>query len=209
MVAVFHGLTLGEYNMANDDYGMSNLIGLDLSTSHVGYCSMDRDGSVLELNCIDLKPSLDIWQKLELVTKELTAVCKKHRVNKIYVEESLKMFMGQRSSANVILLLSNFNILVRYSLSQNLDIRPQDIELINVITARKLAGLKIDKSLKNTKQQVLQYVIANIGDSYFDRSKKGKTNELPTYIANSYDKADAYIIAKSGYLQCRDKLLVP
>ena len=119
-------------------------------------------------------------------------------ITRILIEENLQAFRPGFSSAKTIVTLARFNGIVTYLCSEVFDIEP---EFMNVNSARKTVGLKIDrKSDQSTKDQVLDFAKSRILD--FDwptrTLKSGARKGLVIPADCCYDIADAYIIAAAG-----------
>jgi hypothetical protein len=128
----------------------------------------------------------------------------KHPYDKVIVEENLQAFRPGLSSAKTLMTLAQFNGVVRWICHSDLN---ANVDSINVNTARKTVGLKVDrKSKKKTKDQVWEWV-KTINDA--DNSKiewpmktlKSGPNKGKIRLCNeAYDMADAYVIGKSYFL---------
>jgi hypothetical protein len=100
--------------------------------------------------------------------------------------------------------LAQFNGVVRWICHSDLN---TEIESINVNTARKTVGLKIDrKSEKKTKEQVWDWVKLDNDNHEVEiewpyKTLKSGPNKGKTRLCNeAYDVADAYVIGKSYFL---------
>jgi hypothetical protein len=107
----------------------------------------------------------------------------------IYIEQSLHMFMGGKSSAKTLSILTRFNGIVSWLLYELFEIKPQ---FIAATSARKQAGIKVPRGQK-AKKVVLQHLLDNEPAFKVEYTKHG--NPKP----ESYDRADAIIIAKAGW----------
>ncbi len=97
--------------------------------------------------------------------------------------------------------LAQFNGVVRWICHSDLN---TEVESINVNTARKTVGLKIDrKSKKKTKEQVWEWVkLVNNNDKTkiqwpMKTLKSGPNKGEIRLCSEAYDVADAYIIGKA------------
>ena len=66
----------------------------------------------------------------------------------------------------------------------------------NSATARKLCGIKVPRG-KNTKEHVLKHVLGVEPNFIVEYTRTG------THKPYCYDKADAYVVAKSAWIACR------
>ena len=94
--------------------------------------------------------------------------------------------------------LAQFNGVVRWICHERLEV---PVEAINVNTARKSIGLKIDRKNKekNTKQQVLEWVASDNPEIKWPTKilKSGPNKGQQRTCNEAYDMADAYVIGKS------------
>jgi hypothetical protein len=98
------------------------------------------------------------------------------------------MFMGGKSSAKTLSTLTRFNGIVSWLVYELFEVKPK---FIGASTARKSAGIKVPRGLK-AKQVVLEHLLETEPAFKIEYTKFG--NPKP----ESYDRADAIIIAKAG-----------
>ena len=170
------------------------VLGLDISTSNVGFCIFDND-KLLIADAINLSKNKCLFKKADIVKSVLLEI-KKFNIDKILVEENLQSFRSGFSSAKTISSLSKFNGIVSYIAQTIFLVNP---EFINVVHARSKCGIKIDrKSSLNTKEQVLNWVSASKQFSSFSWPTKilssgpRKGQEIRT--PQCYDIADAAVL---------------
>ena len=96
--------------------------------------------------------------------------------------------MKGKSSANTLSKLMRFNGIVSYIIYELFDIKPQ---YIAATTARKECGIKVKRGEK-AKEVVLKHLLDNESAFKIEYTKFG--NPKP----ESYDRADAIVIAKAG-----------
>tara|TARA_A100001011_G_scaffold399016_1_gene505785 strand:- start:11429 stop:11980 length:552 start_codon:yes stop_codon:yes gene_type:complete len=177
---------------------MSFVLGLDISTSIVGWCILKKgSGDFVDAGAVDLKKEKCIYDKASKVKDVLKQVKKEYPVKEVAIEENLQAFRPGFSSAKTIVTLARFNGMVSLCSHDVFSLSPK---FINVNSARKSVGLKIDrKSSVPTKEQVLDFVKTKI--AYYDwpmrTLKSGPRKGLVLFADSCYDIADAYIIAKS------------
>ena len=131
------------------------LLSLDISTSTVGYSIFDKNlfnaYVLLDIGYIDLGKHKGLYEKATYVKSALVDITKNYNIESIAVEENLQAYRPGLSSAKTLMTLAQFNGVVRWICYESLKV---DVVSMNVNTARKLVGLKINrKSEKNTKQQ--------------------------------------------------------
>lgn len=174
------------------------ILGLDISSSTIGVALLDNSGNLANLfyYSFDQKSLIQKAEEFEdfLATK-LVGV----QVDKIFVEENLMRFSPGFSSAATILTLAKFNGIICYSLKKKLNIEPISL---NVNEARKLVGVKIDRKdkTKTTKQKVFDIVEKKVDDK-FKIYKTAKKTGIKKLITQNFDMADAYIVARAGYIK--------
>ena len=179
------------------------ILTLDISTSCTGWCLFDENG-LRDTGYINLSKHKGMYEKAGRVKAELLKITNKSIVNKVVVEENLQAFRPGLSSAKTLMTLAQFNGVVRWICHSDLKV---EVDSVNVNTARKTVGLKIDrKSKKKTKEQVWEWV-KTTNDS--DKVKivwpykilKSGPNKGKTRLCNeAYDMADAYVIGKCHFL---------
>lgn len=171
------------------------IIGLDISTSITGITVIDSDGKVLHNEALDLtSKKLDtMFKKAAAVRDRLTQINHLFNIKNVFIEQSLNAFRPGLSSAQVILTLGKFNGVVSWICHETFGIEP---EYIGASTARKSLGIKVEKG-QNAKEVVLNNILAlepsfKVEYTAHNNPKKG-----------TYDRADSYVIAKAGFIQCQ------
>ena len=178
------------------------ILGLDVSTSCIGWCVIGRNTELIRMGYIGLSKIFSIFEKAKVTQAELGKLCEEFNIDDVYIEENLQAFRPGFSSAKTLISLSRFNGIVSYLCAQVFEIEPR---FINVNAARKAVGLTIVRKSKGgapTKHQVLDWVSNQL---------KGASHQWPTKVLKSgprrgtsvledgcYDMADAFVIAKAG-----------
>ena len=117
---------------------------------------------------------------------------------KIYIEEPFQSFSKGFSSAKTISQLNRINGIVSYLAFIKLNSKPI---YINVNSARKNLQIKIDKKLKNTKEQVHDWVKSQIDFDWPEKIISRGVNKGVVKLEEScYDMSDAYVISRAGIL---------
>lgn len=177
------------------------ILGLDVSTSIVGYTILEED-KVIECSYIDLRKEKHFFKKAEIVESVIKSLLEKYRINHVYIEDILQSFSGGMSSAKTITQLARFNGIVSHISFRLSGVTPV---YINVNSARKLLGLKIDKNSNiDKKEQVRLWVDKKVKKSIewptkVLKSGPNKGNEVLN--TSSYDMADSFVIALAGFKQ--------
>ncbi len=173
------------------------ILGMDVSTSVIGWCLLDENGEYRDMGYIDLKKCDDLYEKLHLVDVFINKVLVSMNDERlrIYVEDPLKMFASGMSMAQTISLLQRWNGMVCAQLYMRLAIRPT---MVNARSARATLGIKVPKGV-NTKECVLRAVRDRgiLPESKWEFKKTGKPKDY------CFDQADAYVVAATGALLAR------
>lgn len=176
------------------------ILGLDISTSCTGYSIISLDGNLVDQGYIRFKNSQDVFSRALEVKNYISDLHKEHRFTHIFVEQNLQAFRSGFSSAKTLVSLARFNGMVSFSACEVTGIIP---EFLNVNTARKQVGLKVIKSEKTTKEQVLDWVsnqLSCVNFSWPTKTLKSGPRKGQTILdPGCFDIADAYVIAKAGY----------
>ena len=184
------------------------ILGVDISTSITGFAVV-TDNVLVYYDSIDLRKHKGFFAKTIAIKEKLMDIYEMYQLNNedrvpgnsefpiehIYIEQSLHMFMGGKSSAKTLSTLTRFNGVVAWLLFELFEIEP---EFIGASTARKTVGIRVPRGEK-AKQVVLKYLLDNEPTFKIQYTHKG--NPKP----ESYDRADAIIIARAGDIIEREK----
>lgn len=181
------------------------VLGIDISTSITGFAVV-AEGELVFYDSIDLRKYKNIFDKTIAIKEKLLDLYEMYQCNNdegamrigdsqfpiehIYIEQSLHMFMGGKSSAKTLSTLTRFNGIVSWLVFELFEIRP---EFIGATSARKQAGIKVSRGQK-AKQVVLEHLLNTEPAFHIEYTKHG--NPKP----ESYDRADAIVIAKAGWV---------
>ena len=166
------------------------ILGLDISTSITG-ASIIRDGKIVESLFWDTRnkrlfPTL--YEKADFIRRKFIYLEEEHRIDSIFIEQSLQSFRSGFSSAKTLSTLSRFNGMVSLLSYQMFNKKP---EMIAASTARKLAGVEIKRG-DNAKEKVIKYVIDRYPEIVIEYTKHG--NPKP----GTSDMCDSLVIAIAG-----------
>ena len=184
------------------------ILGVDVSTSITGFAIV-TDNVLVYYDSIDLRKYKGFFAKTIAIKEKILDIFEMYQLNNddklggesefpiqhIYIEQSLHMFMGGRSSAKTLSTLTRFNGVVAWLLFEMFEIEP---EFIGASSARKQVGIKVPRGEK-AKQVVLKYLLDN--EPTFKIQYTSKGNPKP----ESFDRADAIIIARAGDIIEREK----
>jgi hypothetical protein len=165
------------------------ILGLDVSTSVIGWCLLHDDGRFESIGHIDLTKEETLYAKL-LLFEEFVETVDFTNINKIVVEEPLMMFKANASMAQTIAKLQRFNGMVCALLLFKSNTAPI---MINPMTARKLSGIKVPRKV-DTKKFILHHV-QSLGIIPAEVWEKKRTGNFKDWC---YDQADAWVVANAG-----------
>lgn len=183
------------------------ILGLDISSSCIGYSIFDMDGKLIELNCVKFRDKLTLFEKLEEFKKS-TEHFKNLDIKFIAIEEPLKKFMGKFSSASTIALLNFFNGMISAYIYSEFGIEPIYFNVNNArsIVFPKAKKVSYKKSALDSEEEL---------EPTLEQEEKGsvkheiwkKVMELEPLINwrygpksrklldENYDMADSYVIS--------------
>tara|TARA_R100000008_G_C3576325_1_gene165529 strand:+ start:653 stop:1216 length:564 start_codon:yes stop_codon:yes gene_type:complete len=177
------------------------VLGIDISTSITGF-SIVGDGQLLHYSSVDLKKYKGVFAKAEALREYVTDLFENYQLDNesfigdspfpiehIYIEQPLHMFMRGKSSAKTLSALMTFNGIVSWLVYELFEIEPV---YISASSARKTAGIKVPRGQK-AKQVVLEHLLKTEPAFKIEYTRHG--NPKP----ESYDRADAIVVAKAGY----------
>jgi len=179
------------------------ILGVDISTSITGFAIV-ADDQIVFYDSIDLRKHKNVFDKTIAIKERILDLYEMYQLNNdddrdwgdskfpikhIYVEQPFTFFNSGGSSAKTMAALQKFNGIVSWLLFVIFEIRP---EFIGATAARKHAGIKVPRGQK-AKQVVLQHLLENEPAFKIEYTRHG--NPKP----ESYDRADAIVIAKAGW----------
>ena len=179
------------------------ILGVDVSTSITGLAIV-ADGSIVYYDSVDLRKYknvfekgcvlkekiVDLYEAYQFSNEEFFLGNSKYPIEHIYIEQPFTFFNSGGSSAKTMATLQKFNGIVSWFLYEIFEIQP---EYVLAQSARKTVGIKVPRGEK-AKAVVLKYLLDTEPAFNVEYTKKG--NPKP----ESYDRADAIIVAKAGYI---------
>ena len=127
------------------------ILGLDISTSKIGYCVLDENKNIIGNEVINLKP-LSLEDRAEIFYEFLSILSMKHNIKHVFIEEPFTMFGGGRTTAGTMAKLQRFNGMCSFAVRRIFKINP---ELIPANKARKSVGLNIKRG-EDTKKKIIE-----------------------------------------------------
>ena len=172
------------------------ILGLDISTSITGVAIV-VDGELAYYDSIDLRKYKDVFVKSVQMKERLLDLFEMYQcddkihssIEHIFIEQPFTFFNSGGSSAKTMASLQRFNGIVSWMIYELFEIKP---EYIGATQARKLCGIKVPRGQK-AKQVVLEHLLKTEKAFKVEYTRHG--NPKP----ESFDRADAIIIAKAGY----------
>jgi Holliday junction resolvasome RuvABC endonuclease subunit len=165
------------------------ILGLDISSSRIGYCLINEKEELLLVDEIKLKPSQSLEERADIF-KDTMKIIKEHsEVEYVFIEQPFIAFSGGKTTAATMAKLQRFNGMCSYVVH---DLFGHTPTLIQANKARGLVGLKIKRGSK-TKLKVIEWVSEKYPKEFIvEYTRHG--NPKP----GTDDKADAIIIANAG-----------
>tara|TARA_R110000824_G_scaffold204507_1_gene389266 strand:- start:1765 stop:2283 length:519 start_codon:yes stop_codon:yes gene_type:complete len=171
------------------------ILGIDVSTSITGFAIIDKTGYIIESSVSDLRKYKTFYSKCITIKEFIIDLSIKYKIDQIYIEEPFMFFNSGGSSARTMATLQRFNGVVSWMIFEIFEKLP---EHITVAQARKLAGIKVPRGQKS-KAVVLEHVRKTQKDFKVEMTRNG--NPKP----ETYDRADAYVIAVAGLKKLNDR----
>ena len=169
------------------------ILGLDVSTSITGATLLNEKGEIIYNEAWDTRKYKNFFRKAEEIDTKIGLL--PATPTRVYIEQSLQSFRSGFSSARTLSTLSKINGIVSWICYRRYAIEP---EYLAATSARKKCGILVPRGTK-AKEVVLKYVLDNVPEVIIDYTKHG--NPKP----GCYDKADSWVIAKAGWLECQQK----
>ena len=169
------------------------ILGLDVSTSITGATLLDEQGRVVYNEDWDTRKYKNFFQKAEAIDAKMALL--PAAPTRVFVEQSLQSFRSGFSSARTLSSLSRFNGVVSWICYRRYAIEP---EYLAATSARKTCGITVPRGQK-AKEVVLKYILDNVPEVIIEYTRHG--NPKP----GCYDRADSWVIAKAGWLECQQK----
>jgi hypothetical protein len=184
-------------------------LGLDVSTSCIGWSIIGDSGQYVDGGYIDFSPKklkLDknLFLKMNHFEKMFLPILNKYKdkIDHWAVEEAVKKFSFGHSSAGTIFKLASFNFGVVYFVYKQLDKEPV---YIPANAARKLCELQFPKDIDKSKKK--EYIVDWCSKAF--PSLKWENNRAGNVKKQSFDQADSIVVSKALYnkLCCQKKQL--
>jgi RNase H-fold protein (predicted Holliday junction resolvase) len=165
------------------------ILGLDISSSRIGYCLINENEDLLLVDEIKLKPSQSLEDRADIFKNTMKIIKEHSEVDYVFIEQPFMAFSGGKTTAATMAKLQRFNGMCSYVVHSLFGRTPT---LIQANKARGLVGLKIKRS-DNTKLKVIEWVSEKYPKKFIvEYTRHG--NPKP----GTDDKADAIVLANAG-----------
>lgn len=168
------------------------ILGLDISSSRIGYCLINEKEDLLLVDEIKLKSSQSLEERADIFKKEMECIIRslqEQEVNYVFIEQPFMAFSGGKTTAATMAKLQRFNGMCSYVVHS---LFGSPAVLLQANKARGLVDLKIKRG-DNTKLKVIEWVQEKYPTSFLvEYTRHG--NPKP----GTDDKADAIVIANAG-----------
>ena len=177
------------------------IVGLDASTSTVGICILDEKGEIVQNYFLKLKLEKELCTKGDVLKKELEKIKSQFKIDSVFIEDYAQKMSRGTSSAQTITRLAAWNGICQYLTYFVFDVHPI---LLNATKARKSLGIPTTTKKKAgipVKDQVFNWVTENVKSDWPTKILQGGPNKgQEIVIEEAKDMADAWVIAKAGYV---------
>lgn len=171
-------------------FGEKMILGLDVSTSRIGWAIIEEDGTYVDSDFFKTKPKTPLEERAESLEQQvLEPLFAKYKISEVRIEEPFSMFSGGKTTAKTMSSLQRFNGMVSLLAHQHLGKPPT---LVGATTARSRCGIKVPRGTK-AKVVVLDWVNKNIDGFIMEYTRHG--NPKPGLD----DEADAIVVAMSHF----------
>ncbi len=165
-------------------------LGLDVSTSCVGYAfvdNIDKDKKILDMGFIDIKKETTPKDKVQKVLEFLNKSSYIDNVFDINIEDNLSGFAGGRTSQQVIIKLAKFNAILCFMLEEMFE---YNVNSINPMTARKNVFGKARVKGKKAKEFVQEQI-----EKMYDTKKWCKKTTRGNWDKRNIDMYDGLVMS--------------
>ena len=170
------------------------ILGLDISTSKIGYCIFDRD-TLLEVDFIDLRKEKDYYKKLNIFKEKIINIKLNYNITKVIIEDPL----GSSNNINTAMLLAKFNGVCSYITSDVFNVQPIHVSVhqIRKTLCKEFITIKNGKEVLSFPKDIdkKMYIWEKVNKLFPDISwYYGKNNKLRD---ESFDMSDSIAVVLS------------
>ena len=165
------------------------ILGLDISSSRIGYCLINEKEELLLVDEIKFKSSQTLEKRADIFKEAMSIINEHSEVDYVFIEQPFMAFSGGKTTAATMSKLQRFNGMCSYVVHS---VFGSPATLLQANKARGLVDLKIKRG-ENTKLKVIEWVQEKYPTSFLvEYTRHG--NPKP----GTDDKADAVVIANAG-----------
>jgi hypothetical protein len=139
------------------------ILGLDISTSRIGYSIIDHDENLINCGEIKLSPKDSLEIRADLFYSIIEQLKENHDIKHVFIEQPFIAFSGGKTTAATMAKLQRFNGMCSYCVRLLFGF---PATLIQANKARGLVGLKIKRGEK-TKLKVIEWVEAKYPERFY------------------------------------------
>ena len=136
-----------------------------------------------------------LYDKTCVIRDNMLKITEGVKIDCVVVEESLMSFQRSKSSAGILAVLNRFNGIISFMARDTLQV---PIYFVSSLTARKGAGIKLDKTL-DTKEQIFAWVRNRPEMEGYDwpmkTMKAGPRKGAKVFEGHCFDISDAFVVA--------------
>ena len=166
------------------------ILGIDVSTSKIGYCVVDDQQRLLEVHFKKLKEDTLEQKAWMFYCNELKTIQRKYNITEVRVEEPFTMFSGGKTTAGTMAKLQRFNGMICLMVYHCFNMVPI---LVPSRSARSKRGIKIKRG-ENTKKKIIEWVEQKYPKDFIvELTRHG--NPKP----GTDDMADSVVVALSHF----------
>jgi hypothetical protein len=188
------------------------VMGIDCSTKTIGITLMDTKDNLIDINHISFPKTskkngyISIYSKADIFREVIKENYQNYNIKYIFIEEPLK----NGPNINTTILLAKFNGIVSQILYEIFNVKPEHItvyearykffpELIVTETVKKKTGImEIKNILRFPEGDKKQLVFDKV--AWLEPQIIWLRNKMQILVDENYDRADSYVVAKSGLL---------
>ena len=130
------------------------ILGIDVSTSKIGYCVVDPQQNLKEVNFLKFKDGTLEERAQQFSLGELRRLNYTYNITHIRIEAPFTMFSGGKTTAGTMSKLQRFNGMISVLCYMVFNLQP---ELVASRSARSKCGIKIKRG-ENTKKKIIEWV---------------------------------------------------
>ena len=172
------------------------ILGIDCSTSVVGYTILDNKGKLERIGFISIGGFEDLLEKARFLKFMFEDILKDYDIEYIYIEDISKKFHEGFSSASVITTLARFNGIVSYMLYELKNVKPT---YFPASSARRLAYNRSYARGLDIKKEVFKEVMKLEPQLIWPKTKETKKHKSRA-VSGSFDATDSYTMARVGLI---------